>query len=252
MEQLIPVIEQNDEVLVEGRSLHEFLQVETRYTDWFKRMKEYGFVENVDFTVILKNERDEKMFGGIRKITEHHMKLDMAKEVAMIQRTEKGKQARRYFIEVEKRYKKAQLDISRLSPELQMFNRMFNSLADQELKQKELEQKVDGISDLLSLEAKDWREWAVSIIRKIAFKRGGLDQYKEVSVESYQILESKGHCNLETRLNNRKKNMIAQGLGKTAVSKINKLDIIAEDHKLREIYISIIRQMAIKNGVWNK
>lgn len=252
MEQLIPVIEKNDEVLVEGRSLHEFLQVETRYTDWFKRMKEYGFVENVDFTVILKNERDEKVFGGIRKITEHHMKLDMAKEVAMIQRTEKGKQARQYFIAIEKEYKQKQLDISQLSPELQMFHRTFEMVAKQELKQKQLETKLDSMADLLSLDTAGWRKWATSMVRKIANKRGGQDQYREVASESYQLLEYKGRCNLEIRLTNRQKNMIAQGMGKSAVKRLNKLDIIAEDHRLKEIYISVVRQMAFKEGVWNR
>lgn len=96
--------EQN-EPLVNGRELHEFLEVGTTYTRWFERMTEYGFAENVDFTVIAKNVHDDTAFGGTRKITDHAMKLDMAKEISMIQRTDKGKQARQYFIEVEKQFK---------------------------------------------------------------------------------------------------------------------------------------------------
>lgn len=99
---------ENGEQLVSGRELHEFLEVQTKYTDWFKRMVDYGFAENVDFSVFLKNENDETAFGGTRKITDHAMTLDMAKEISMIQRTEKGKQARQYFIEVEKEYKEVQ------------------------------------------------------------------------------------------------------------------------------------------------
>lgn len=96
----------NGNVIVSGRDLHEFLEVQTKYTDWFKRMIEYGFKENVDFSVFLKNEHDKTAFGGVRKITDHALTLDMAKEISMIQRTEKGKQARRYFIQVEKAYRK--------------------------------------------------------------------------------------------------------------------------------------------------
>lgn len=95
----------NGNSVVSGRDLHEFLEVNTQYTKWFNRMAEYGFTENVDFAVIVKNVYDEKVFGGVRKITDHAMTLDMAKEISMIQRTEKGKQARQYFIEVEKAFK---------------------------------------------------------------------------------------------------------------------------------------------------
>lgn len=96
------------EILVSGRELHEFLEVKTKYGDWMKRMIEYGFVENVDFSVFLKNEQDDTAFGGVRKVTDHALKLDMAKEISMIQRNEKGKEARQYFIEIEKKYKQQQ------------------------------------------------------------------------------------------------------------------------------------------------
>lgn len=80
--------------MVSGRELHEFLEVGTQYSKWFDRMVGYGFEENVDFAVLVKNDYDVTAFGGQRKITDHAMKLDMAKEISMIQRTAKGKQAR--------------------------------------------------------------------------------------------------------------------------------------------------------------
>lgn len=147
---------------------------------------------------------------------------------------------------------KQQLDTSQLSPELQMFNQMFTALANQEVKTKQLENKVDGISNLIAMDSKDWRKEAVNILRKIAFKQGGHDQYSEVANDSYIRLEAKARCNLNIRLENRKKNMIAQGLGKTAVKKLNKLDIIEEDHRLKEIYMQVIKDMAIKYGVWEE
>jgi len=104
---LIPIIvNENNEQLVSGRELYEFLEIATPYTRWFERMTEYGFTENVDFTVIAKNVHDDTAFGGVRKIIDHAMTIDMAKEISMIQRTEKGKQARQYFIQVEKEYRK--------------------------------------------------------------------------------------------------------------------------------------------------
>lgn len=93
------------EPTVLGRELHEFLGVTTRYNDWFPRMVEYGFTEGKDFN-LLKNE--QVRFEGNREVTreliDHLLTIDMAKEICMIQRTDRGKQARQYFIQVEKDY----------------------------------------------------------------------------------------------------------------------------------------------------
>lgn len=97
MNELINVtLNDNQEPVVSGRQLHEALGVNSRYTTWFDRMKEYGFTEGQDFLPNLG-----KSTGG-RQATDHVIKLDMAKEIAMIQRTERGKQVRQYFIQVEK------------------------------------------------------------------------------------------------------------------------------------------------------
>ena len=88
------------EPTVLGRELHEFLGVTTRYNDWFPRMAEYGFMEGKDFYSFLSKTSET---GG-RPSTDHLLTIDMAKEICMIQRTEVGKQARQYFIQVEKDY----------------------------------------------------------------------------------------------------------------------------------------------------
>ena len=100
MNNLINVtLNENQEPIVSGRQLHEALGVKTKYADWFNRMIEYGFTENQDF-LLLKNEQQTGR-GGHNKV-DHIIKLDMAKEIAMIQRTDKGKEVRKYFIQVEK------------------------------------------------------------------------------------------------------------------------------------------------------
>ena len=100
MNELINVtLNDNHEPIVSGRQLHEALDVKTKYADWFNRMIDYGFAENQDF-LLLKNEQQIGR-GGHNKV-DHIIKLDMAKEIAMIQRTERGKQVRQYFIQVEK------------------------------------------------------------------------------------------------------------------------------------------------------
>lgn len=103
----------NDQVLVSGRELYDFLEVSTPYKKWFDRMAEYGFEEKLDFVVADIFVQDETAFGGQRKLTDHHIKLDMAKEIAMLQRSERGKQARQYFIDVEKRWNNPEMIIKR-------------------------------------------------------------------------------------------------------------------------------------------
>ncbi len=101
---------ESGDITVSGRELHEFLEIKTEYAKWISRMIEYGFTENQDFRVIVKNDENPK--GG-RPSTDHEIKLDMAKEIAMIQRNEKGKQARRYFIQVEKAWNSPDMVIKR-------------------------------------------------------------------------------------------------------------------------------------------
>lgn len=96
---LITITEHEGHRAVSGRDLHQFLEVETPYAKWFARMAEYGFVDGEDFQTFLSEST-----GG-RQSTQHALTLDMAKELSMIQRTARGKEARQYFIDVEKRSK---------------------------------------------------------------------------------------------------------------------------------------------------
>ncbi len=89
-------LDESQEPIVSGRELHDVLNVKTSYKDWFPRMCEYGFQEGIDFCSILSEST-----GG-RPSINHAIKLDMAKEIAMIQRSEEGKKVRQYFIQVEK------------------------------------------------------------------------------------------------------------------------------------------------------
>lgn len=111
MNELIKVsTNENDEQLVSGRELHGFLEVATEYKKWFSRMTEYGFVENEDF---IRVTQKCPTLGGVQNITDHLMKLDMAKEISMIQRSEKGKQARHYFLQVEKAWNNPEMVVQR-------------------------------------------------------------------------------------------------------------------------------------------
>lgn len=111
---LIPVeVNKQGEQTVDARSLWEFLQIETRFNDWFPRMLAYGFEENVDYwrTDTVTQKRVKAQPCGLtgypikKPQIDYTLTLDMAKELCMIQRNEIGRQARRYFIAIEKAYK---------------------------------------------------------------------------------------------------------------------------------------------------
>ena len=96
MNELIKVDFTGERPAVSARELHEFLEVKTAYKDWFPRMCEYGFTEGEDFCSFLSDST-----GG-RPAQDAQLTIDMAKEICMLQRNEKGKHARQYFIKLEK------------------------------------------------------------------------------------------------------------------------------------------------------
>lgn len=166
---LIPVVkDEQGNTVVSGRDLHEFLGVKTKYLDWFKRMTEYGFDESVDFAVFLKNEKDDTAFGGYRKITDHAMTLDMAKEISMIQRTERGKQARQYFIEVEKRYKDKQQSQLPTSP-TEMLKLAINATLETDDKVEALNTRMDEFEQNALLDSGEYGRLAKEINAEVNY-----------------------------------------------------------------------------------
>jgi anti-repressor protein len=135
MNELIPINYTNaDRPTVSGRVLHASLEVKTRYSVWFPRMTEYGFTEGNDFQRV-SQKCDTP--GGEQNVTDHQLTIDMAKELCMIQRTDKGKKFRQYFIAVEKQWNSPEAVMARA---LQMANR---KLEDMTGKVKLLEDKVE-------------------------------------------------------------------------------------------------------------
>ena len=125
---------ENGEIAISGRELHQALEVKTEYKDWFPRMVEYGFVEGVDFNPLkIEQVRLEGNRNVRRKITDHVLTLDTAKEIAMIQRSESGKRARQYFIQVEKAWNSPEMIMQRA---LKIANSTINQLETQIEKDK--------------------------------------------------------------------------------------------------------------------
>lgn len=99
--------DESDTPTVSGRDLYEFLEVDTQFSKWFQRMCEYGFSEPGDFQSFLTKSR-----GG-RPATDYALTIEMAKEICMLQRNEKGKLARQYFIQLEKAWQSPEAVMAR-------------------------------------------------------------------------------------------------------------------------------------------
>lgn len=148
------------------------------------------------------------------------------------------------------------LNTSELSPELQMFNQMFKAIANSELEQKKLKAAVEetkeelqGIRDIVAINTTNWRKDTSSLISKISLKLGGYENINLLREESYKILEERGHTRLSVKLTNKRRRMAEEGVCKSKRDKLNKLDVIADDSRLVETYMAIVKEMAIRYGV---
>lgn len=137
MNELIQVNYDNDRPTVLARDLHEFLEVQTPYHKWFPRMCEYGFSENIDYMMMDKNvlRSDGTKMPQIQH--DAQLTIEMAKEICMLQRNERGKQARQYFIQLEKDWNSPELVMARA---LKMANSRIGSLEERTI---HLEQKIE-------------------------------------------------------------------------------------------------------------
>lgn len=182
MNEIIKVSYQNENPTVLGRELHEALEVKSKYADWFKNMCGYGFAENIDFITLSKNLEN----GG--RTIDHQLTINMAKEICMIQRTEKGKQCRQYFLQLEQAWNSPEAIMARA---LQFANRQLESLTTQIAVKDQVIQELQpkatyydlvlNCKDLLSTTkiAKDYGKsavWLNNLLHElgIQFKQGGI------------------------------------------------------------------------------
>ena len=149
MEELIKITEYNGKKAVSARELHQFLEISTRFDMWAKRMREYGFNEGADFCTILSEST-----GG-RPSLDYALTLDTAKHWAMMQRNERGMQARQYFIEVEKRVNRPLSQAELLLQQCQM-------LVEQEKRLSQVQEKVDRLIEVHEEAERDLHELPIS------------------------------------------------------------------------------------------
>ena len=154
MEELIKIEKREDGTqAVSARELHAFLEIKSKFSDWFKnRVSKYGFIENQDFASLSRN-----LENGGREI-EYALSLDTAKELAMVEGNSKGKQARQYFIEAEKQLRKRELP--------QTYSQALRQLLSEVEQKKQAQHQVKNLNTALD-NLHDW----VSIIKVATHNR---------------------------------------------------------------------------------
>jgi len=203
MNEIIEIRDWNGKKAVSGRDLHYFLEVETPFHKWIPRMLEYGFIENVDWTKVSSNNQSYSF--------DYALSMDCAKEISMIQRTEKGKIARQYFIECEKQlqqhfaipktYSEALMLASKQAELIESQQKQLSAAEDTIKHQSikvEYHDRVLQSRDLISTSiiAKDLGMSATALNKQL-HARGIIYQVQGVWVP-YSKYQDKGYCHSQT------------------------------------------------------
>lgn len=137
-----------------------------------------------------------------------------------------------------------QNNLSCLSPELQLLQGMINQMAQQELRNKQIEQKVEAIRTAIVEEYDNWRD---DIKHKIsAIQKGMNDTYQNTYNRLYDNLETRAACDLSARVRNGRRRLEEAGASKTKVEAYCRMDVIEEDTRLKEIFTAIVKEYLVK------
>lgn len=238
----------DSEGMTTARKLYEFLGLaQGQFSRWAKaNITDNGFAtENEDWWGF-----DIDVEGNIVK--DYRLTAHFAKKLSVKGNGEKAEQAREYFTTVEERVKQKAIDMSQLSPELQMFNRIFQSVAKQQIEQKrqaekieQVETTVNNMKEIFTQPIGDWKADINARVREISIK-SGID-YQTLYSQLYGELETTAHCSLKRLQENKQKRMEKAGNTKTAIkSETAKIAVIFEKPQLRAIFEGIVKKYAMK------
>lgn len=240
----------DNEGMTTAKKLHAFLELSpSNYSKWCKNnITDNEFAEeNVDYWPFVLNDE----CGG-QATTDYRLTAHFAKKLSVKGNSEKAEQAREYFTTVEEKVKQKAIDLSQLSPELQMFNSIFQSVAQQQIEQKRqaeqlqrVESTVTTIKEIFTTPIGDWKADINSKVREISVKSG--IEYQELYNRMYGELENVAHCSLKRLQDNKVKRMEAAGNAKAAIKEgTTKIAIILEKPQLKAIFEGIVKRYAMR------
>lgn len=249
----------DEEGMTTARKLYSFLELrKADFARWAKtNITENEFAtENEDYWRLFIDA--ETPTGGKIQREDFRLTAHFAKKLSVKGNSEKAEEAREYFTRLEEKVKQQVIDYSKLSPELQMFNQIFQQVAKTELEQKKLAERADQqeknmktIIDTFKGTDSDvgTEKWVNRCISKIAesddFSYSFGNKYAAARNESYRRLSDRAGCRLDQKLRNAISRAEERGCTKELINQINKLSVIMQDKRLKEIYIGVIKEMMI-------
>lgn len=249
----------DEEGMTTARKLYSFLELrKADFARWAKtNITENEFAtENEDYWRLFIDA--ETPTGGKIQREDFRLTAHFAKKLSVKGNSEKAEEAREYFTRLEEKVKQQVIDYSKLSPELQMFNQIFQQVAKTELEQKKLaeradqqEKKMKTIIDTFKGTDSDvgTEKWVNRCISKIAesddFSYSFGNKYAAARNESYRRLSDRAGCRLDQQLRNAISRAEERGCTKAQTNQINKLSVIMQNKRLKEIYVSVIKEMMI-------
>ena len=238
----------NSEGMTTARKLYDFLGLaHGQFSRWAKtNITDNEFAtENEDWWGF-----DIDVEGNIVK--DYRLTAHFAKKLSVKGNSEKAEQAREYFTMVEERVKQKAIDMSQLSPELQMFNKIFQSVAQQQIEQKrqaekieKVESTVNNMKEIFTQPIGDWKAEINERVREISIK-SGID-FQTIYNQMYGELETTAHCSLKRLQENKQKRMEKAGNTKSAIkSETTKIAVVFEKPQLRAIFEGIVKKYAMR------
>ena len=237
-----------------ARALYEFLELaQGQFSRWAK-----ANIESNEFYEENKDWWGFDIVSNGNNCKDYRLTTDFAKHLSMESHSERGKEARRYFIAIEDRAKQEVINRSQLSPQTQLILQLAQSIANKEMEDKERDRKIaiaqetaqkavettNNIKEAVKPVLDNWRTEIKSRIAKIAPKANM--SYGILQAEMYKELERRAGVDLNRRVNNMKQRVKDSCGTKKQVDDIRKIDVVEQDKKLREIYSKIVSEYEIR------
>lgn len=248
----LQVVEQNNEFYVDSREVAEML--DKRHANLVRDIENYQDILSQNSKLSSDEYFLESNYqAGTGKQYKHYLLTKKGCDMVANKMTgSKGVMFTAMYVDAFHKmdeHIKQQAQISTPTSQLEAIKMFVQIQEEQQAFNQRIENEVTGIRNIVGIETKNWRNDTNKILSAIAQHLGGGDMHKKIKAEAYTALEEKGRCNLKVRMQNRKGKMLANGATKTQINKLSKLDVINDDPRLIEIYISVIKSMAIKYGV---
>lgn len=253
MNALTPIEHNDQRVLLTSQLAESYETAERTITDNFNNNKA-RYIEGKHFFLLQGEDlrgfkRENENFGFAPNLNKVYLWTEKGALLhAKSLNTDKAWEVYDQLVETYFKARELQTNLSELSPELRLLINLEMRQKEQERAIEAVNQRVDDIKDVVALNPQSWREDARKLIVKIAQTMGGNEFIRDVQAEIFALVDERAGVSLTTRLTNKRRRMADEGVCKSKRDKLNKVDVIADDKKLIEIYLAVVKEMAVQRG----